>query len=83
MFSMSYKNLIPLHQYAACKSNLLEDPNFIQAVNQLTIDKKIHGLFVNNIPISIIILILCRKILPLFSLPEAVFGDFLPLKIRI
>lgn len=77
------KNLIPLNQYAACKSNLLEDSNFIQGVNQLTIDKKIHGLFVNNIPISIIILILCRKILPLFSLPEAVFGDFLPLKIRI
>lgn len=81
---MSYKNLIPLNQYAACKSNLLKDSNFIQGVNQLTIDKKkIHGLFVNNIPISIIILILCRKILPLFSLPEAVFGDFLPLKIRI
>lgn len=34
------KNLVPLNQYAACKSNLLEDSNFIQGVNQLTIDKK-------------------------------------------
>lgn len=37
---MSYKNLIPLNQYAAYKSNLLKDSNFIQGVNQLTIDKK-------------------------------------------
>lgn len=28
------------NQYAACKSNLLKDSNFIQGVNQLTIDKK-------------------------------------------
>lgn len=76
---MYYKQLIS-HQ---CCMQICEMILILQAVNQLTINKKIHGLFVNNIPISIIILILCRKILPLFSLPEAVFGDFLPLKIRI